>query len=294
MDNFIWIEEWLAWAKSGALNGKPLADRTVHLYRYYFNFYLKFLEKDINITNIIAVDNYRKVLNIIPPASYSTRYNIFASIMSAGKYLIQKELLEKNILDEIKVLSPKRLFPAKKPCLNEQQIRKLLADIQRMPIPRYGKILNRTLVLLMLHTGLRRAEVANLKLQHVDLQNSRLYVHLGKGNKNRNLGLNREIEQALKEYLKARPNSFSDSFFVSAEGNSLDNDQISKRFQRFSKRLGFTVTPHSLRRAFVTINAGKGKPIVHLQIACGHADINTTRAYCQTSENEVIEAMKNW
>jgi integrase len=85
-----------------------------------------------------------------------------------------------------------------------------------------------------------------------------------------------------------------DSFFVSAEGNSLDNDQISKRFQRFSKRLGFTVTPHSLRRAFVTINAGKGKPIVHLQIACGHADINTTRAYCQTSENEVIEAMKNW
>ena len=31
-----------------------------------------------------------------------------------------------------------------------------------------------------------------------------------------------------------------------------------------------------------------------LQIACGHSDIKTTRSYCQTSEDEVIQAMKTW
>jgi site-specific recombinase XerD len=54
------------------------------------------------------------------------------------------------------------------------------------------------------------------------------------------------------------------------------------------------VNPHALRRAFVTINVKKGRPLRYLQIACGHNSIVTTETYCQTQEQEVVDAMKEW
>jgi hypothetical protein len=47
------------------------------------------------------------------------------------------------------------------------------------------------------------------------------------------------------------------------------------------------------RRIFQWI-LNNGRQLVHLQIACGHADITTTRSYCQTSQDEVLEAMRGW
>jgi site-specific recombinase XerD len=49
-----------------------------------------------------------------------------------------------------------------------------------------------------------------------------------------------------------------------------------------------------MRPAFVTINANKGRSLVMLQMACGHADIKTTRDYCRTSEQEMDKAMQEW
>ncbi len=71
-------------------------------------------------------------------------------------------------------------------------------------------------------------------------------------------------------------------------------DGLYVRLRLIGKRVGVVVSPHTLRRAFVTLNANQGRSLVMLQIACGHANINTTRSYCQTSEDEVIAAMQNW
>ncbi|MFN7309842.1 MAG: tyrosine-type recombinase/integrase [Vampirovibrionales bacterium] len=63
---------------------------------------------------------------------------------------------------------------------------------------------------------------------------------------------------------------------------------------RFSFHVYLCVTTHAMRRAFVTINANKGRSLVMLQMACGHADIKTTRDYCRTSEQEMVKAMQEW
>ncbi len=72
------------------------------------------------------------------------------------------------------------------------------------------------------------------------------------------------------------------------------NTGFYQRLERLGTKAGVKVSPHALRRAFVTINANKGRPLQMLQMACGHSNITTTRSYCLTSENEVIEAMKGW
>jgi len=67
-----------------------------------------------------------------------------------------------------------------------------------------------------------------------------------------------------------------------------------QRVERLGQLACVKVSPHALRRAFVTINANKGRPLVILQRSCGHSDIKTTMSYCLTAEQEVIEAMKGW
>jgi integrase len=69
---------------------------------------------------------------------------------------------------------------------------------------------------------------------------------------------------------------------------------IYNRLKRLGKEAGVTVSPHALRRCFVTLNANKGRPLQMLKHACGHSDIKTTMGYCMTTEQEVIEAMKEW
>jgi len=74
----------------------------------------------------------------------------------------------------------------------------------------------------------------------------------------------------------------------------MTRDGLLNRIRRLGKKLNIDVSPHALRRAFVTINANKGRSLVMLQMACGHSDIKTTRSYCKTTEEEVIREMKNW
>jgi site-specific recombinase XerD len=74
----------------------------------------------------------------------------------------------------------------------------------------------------------------------------------------------------------------------------MKRDNLYQLLQQIGKRAKVKVSPHALRRAFVTINANKGRPLQMLQMACGHSKITTTMSYCQTSEQEVIDAMKDW
>jgi site-specific recombinase XerD len=100
---------------------------------------------------------------------------------------------------------------------------------------------------------------------------------------------------ALTEYLGSRVEQSPEEYlFLKTNGKPMDRIGIACRLGKLSRKTGIPVTPHTLRRAFVTINANKGRPLPMLQIACGHSDITTTRSYCLTTEDETIEAMQSW
>lgn len=87
----------------------------------------------------------------------------------------------------------------------------------------------------------------------------------------------------------------SEYFFLNKDGKPFTVDRLNKKISGLANKLGFKgISPHSLRRSFVTINAAKGRPLNHLRIACGHADLSTTQGYCMTSTDEVVAAMREW
>jgi site-specific recombinase XerD len=281
------INTWLDWCRTGKLCGRPIGPRTLELYKYYFRLYLKKLDpKDLK--NPMTIDLARKVIGSFPPASFSTKLNVYSSLMSFSKYLIENKKLGEEYRTRLKAIRPKRFLPAKKTSLNQNQYSSLIEALQKEKLGggfgNYDKILTKALIAFISNTGLRNSECCKLKLEDLDLTVGKVFVRLGKGNKNRTVGINQETLAVLSEYLEARNKFDSDYVFVNKLGNQFTVEALAKKVHKVTTRLGYKdISPHSLRRTFATINSAKGKPLNHLRIALGHADLSTTQSYIMTT-----------
>ena len=64
-------------------------------------------------------------------------------------------------------------------------------------------LLYRTLLILLYATGLRRSEVAHLKVSNIDRSLMLIHVQQGKGSRDRKLPLTEKVHEALREYWRA-------------------------------------------------------------------------------------------
>lgn len=202
------------------------------------------------------------------------------------KYLLQQQATDAATLDNLKRLKPVRHLPVKRHGISEHQLEALLG--QQRPL------VERCILLLLASTGLRASELCAVTWADVDLQQQQLTIVKAKWGKTRKVGLNKAVVGLLQEYQQLASASPTQALFLNPKGEPLTRHGLAKRLQRIGKRLDVHLTPHVLRRAFVTINAGKGRSLVHLQRACGHSNIQTTMGYCLTAEQEVVEAMQGW
>jgi integrase/recombinase XerD len=273
-----YLEEWQQAMATGLINGRPFSKNTIGHYRYYMG---RLLAK----YDHISYEMLRDELGSIPVEHFSTKRFIYGATVCFAKYLIGEKILGKSFLEKVKKLKPKRHLPPKRLTVKE-------ADLIRL-INTCKKPLDRLIVILLASTGLRATEACSLKIGDLDFEESKIIVRIGKWGKTRRVGMTDGLRNTLIQYLHKRGSVKPDDLLlVGRGGTAIDRNGLYKRLQKLGRKVGVDVTPHALRRAFVTINVAQGVPLVYLQIACGHSDITTTRSYCQTTEDEVIEAMK--
>lgn len=290
------LAEWIHWSETGLLTGKPISTRTIEIYSHYIEYFFTELGRKPKMP-IISLENLRLVLGQYRPEQFSTKQKIYDSVMSFSKYLVEKDLLTSETRDSLRKVRPKRSLPPKRTVASEEQIKELLKVIDATPLMSpFNRLLDKTLVIFIAKTGLRAMEVCNLKLEHVDLNKRTIFVYLGKGAKNRKVGISDDLFELLTAYINERLKmpTGKDSFFISSTGSPLKKKTLMQKMKRLSLRSGIEITCHGLRRSFASINSSKGRPLNHLRIALGHSDLSTTQSYIMTTENEVIEAMKIW
>jgi len=272
------IPAWLKAMGKGTFNGKVFSDKTIVGYSYYGDLYF-------TKQKAVSAEGLKAELMKIPARQFATRERYYKAIRCLGKFLIQENCLDDRFIEEIKSLKPKRHLPPKKTTVTESQLQSLLNACKD------GQ--GRLIIILLSQTGLRASEACALKLSDLDFENGCLIIRLGKGNKTRRVGLAPMAMNALQEYLLSSPGNLS-HLLIDLKGKPMTRHGLFSRIERIGKKANVPVNPHALRRAFVTINANNGRPLQMLQKACGHGDIKTTMGYCLTSEQEVIDAMKNW
>ena len=293
--------KWLEWCRNGALIGKPMSENTLIKNDYALNDYWKRLPRRYQRIPLISVDCLRCVLSSIEPKMFATKENIYKAVCSFTKYLIINGYCESDLFEKLKELKPKRVYPPKKLHCTQEQFERLLAEASKRVNGQsnYHVLLNSATIATIGLVGLRASELCNLRMQDVDLVNKKLFVYLGKGKKNRFVGICNRLYGYLSEYLKVRPKTNLDNFFVSisnviGEPVPIQKNHLLHKVKRLSKRLEFDINLHGLRRTFATVAANAGKPINIISLALGHSDLKTTQGYLMTSQDEVVKEMKNW
>ena len=294
-------EKWLEWCRNGALVGKPMSECTITKNRFAINAYWKRLPRRYRTTHLISVECLRNILSNIDPKMFATKEHVYKAILSFTKYLIKNNICESDLFEKLKELKPKRLYPPKKLHCTEDQFERFLvaAGKRNRGQSDYDMILNKTITATLGYTGLRVSELCDLKLYDVDLINGKMFVHLGKGKKNRFVGISSKLATYLSEYLKVRTETDLENFFITifkttGEIVPFTRHTINKRIKIISNRTGIEISPHGLRRTFATVAANAGKPINIISLALGHADLKTTQGYLMTSQDEVIKEMQGW
>jgi site-specific recombinase XerD len=130
------------------------------------------------------------------------------SIRSFYEYLISEE--EVHISNPVKRGYALRLSQPLPRYLRDEVIPRLFAVINSRR--------DRAMFMLMLRCGLRVEEVSRLKLAALDLRRSQVFVHQGKGAKDRVVYLSDDAYEALLEYLRVRPASRVKEVFLVDKG----------------------------------------------------------------------------
>ena len=155
-----------------------------------------------------------------------------------------------------------------------------------------------SLILFLLHTGLRLIEVVSLELSDVQVSDRKgiTLVRRGKGNKERCVPLNAEARKALQEWLAVRP-QVSDAFIWIAVESTADDGISGRAVQRilcrYAQDAGLQeLTPHILRHTFAKNLANKGVGLEKIAALLGHASLNTTRIYITPDARDLERAVE--
>ena len=135
----------------------------------------------------------------VMPRTLSREYGCLSSCFS---FLRDMGYVEVNPARRLPLPKVARTVPV---CLSEEMAQKLIAAADRP--------WTKALVVLMLTTGIRRAEAAGITLGDLDLERRQLLVR-GKGSKERVVPLAEQAVEAIREYLVHRVETESRHLFV--------------------------------------------------------------------------------
>ena len=132
--------------------------------------------------------------------------------------------------------------------------------------------------------GLRISELAHLRVQDIDSENMRIFVHQGKGGKDRYTLLSNRNLFILREYFKAyRPNHPDGYLFYTKLGkeNGITERAIQDAFHKHRIRAGLSddFTVHTLRHCFATHLLENGVDVCSIKKLLGHTHIQSTTFY---------------
>ncbi len=192
------------------------------------------------------------------------------------RYLIREKKVAVHPVTDVSAPKVRKRLPGN---LDADRMARLLE------IPGDGPIVDRDRAILELFysSGLRLAELTDLNLGDVDMQDATVRV-TGKGNKDRIVPVGRKAIEALSKWRLSRA-QFADAgepaLFVSNRGSRIKPRTVQARVKHWARRQGIdaNVYPHLFRHSFATHLLESSHDLRGVQELLGHANISTTQVY---------------
>ncbi len=139
------------------------------------------------------------------------------------------------------------------------------------------------IVELILQTGVRISEVANLKSENI--KEGQVKIEAYATQPERTIPLNKPAKDALDAYLALRPKVDSPYVFVSKNGKPLAVRNIRAAIDRYMQKAEIpTYSVNDLRTTFIVENLKSGVDLVLLSQVSGHQRLSTTERYLELAQ----------
>jgi len=190
---------------------------------------------------------------------HSTIDRHLATFRSLFKWLTEEEVIEKNPVERVRFLSPKKI--SKTQGFTDEEVRKVLKQPNlhaRTGAQHYA------ILMILFYCGLRRSEICGLKLSNLFIEKEKPLLRLkGKGNKERIVPLIPAVWNAIRYflYLSRKEIELDNYLFTPIRNNrtkdlkkALDPSLIFYIVRKYSRLAGILkkVSPHSCRATAIS------------------------------------------
>ena len=144
-----------------------------------------------------------------------------------------------------------------------------------------------------LGTGLRVAELAELKVKHLKLKSEpSVHVANGKGGRSRDVLISDTLKRSLKKYIQANRLKDED-YLLNVNGKPYTTMGLQQQFKKAAKAAGLseTYSIHCLRHTYGTYLYEKERDLRMVQNQLGHSSVNTTAIYAGVAKERTFDAV---
>ncbi len=140
---------------------------------------------------------------------------------------------------------------------------------------------------VLLQTGMRIGEVANLQIDDIDLNKKRAYIRAYESRDGRTIPLNDPAVRSLQEYTDTRPVADDRTLFLTKNGHPFLVRNIRTAIDRYFKLAGIeNAKVNDLRHTFIIHQLRSGTPLTYVSKLVGHKRLSTTEKYLKLIEDK--------
>lgn len=152
---------------------------------------------------------------------------------------------------------------------------------------------DRVILELLYDTAIRRAELSNIQIKHLDLESGFICIR-GKGNKQRMVPVSGRVCELINNYIKMVRLKFikatdTNHLILNRFGDQMNPNGIWAVVKRHAVRSGIkkNVSTHTFRHTCATHMMKNGAPVRHIQELLGHESLESTQIYTRVTINDL-------
>ncbi|HVJ48985.1 tyrosine-type recombinase/integrase [Desulfitobacterium sp.] len=228
-----------------------------------------------------TLTRYRDVMQRISELKPATINRRLITLKRFFEWAITEEFIRHDPSKPVKLVPEEKVSPRQ---MTDKEEAALVAASEHN-----GTLRDQTILILMLHTGLRTMEVCDLSPRDISIgkRSGQLIVRAGKRNKQREVPLNSTCRAMLEKYIAELSPGSAYLFPSEKTGNRLSERALRHVIQKYMKLARLEgLSAHDLRHRFGYVMA-VNTPLHRLAQIMGHDSLDTTMIYVKATRADL-------
>lgn len=200
------------------------------------------------------------------------------------QYCLEEKIIDRDPLESIVI---PEAIPKPPYYLEFNQVEKLRLLVA-------GELRQRATIEVLYTTGVRLGELITIKKEDIQWSERMIHIRQGKGKKARIVLFTPACGEHVQVYLQERRDDLPFLFVNRYKKGPLSPSTVDYWFENYRMKLGFHVTPHTLRHTFAAHLAKKGMSLECIQVLLGHDEPRHTQLYTRLFDQARKNLYDEW